>query len=123
MHDELLATLLVFLQSASREIVKAVLGYVKLALHALPAQIVRARLDVLVPALLRWAHPGKNAFKRTVRHVLERAMRKFGWEAVLAAAGEDEEGRKVLVNVKKRRERAKKKRTAAAQAEDEEDEV
>jgi ribosomal RNA-processing protein 12 len=122
MHGELFSTLLVFLQSANREIVKAVLGYVKLVVHALPVAFLRPRLGALVPALLRWSHPGKNAFKTSVRHTLERVVRRFGWDDVYAAAADDEAGRKVLLNVRKRKERAKKKRAAGAAQEEDEDE-
>jgi ribosomal RNA-processing protein 12 len=121
MHAELFTTLVVFLQSANREIVKSVLGYVKLVIHTLPVELLRPHLGALVPALLGWAHPGKNAFKLKVRHTFERMIRRFGWEDVYAAAGE-EEGRKVLINIRKRKERAKKKRVAQAAAQEDEDE-
>lgn len=119
MHTEVLTTLLVFLSSANREIVKSTLGYIKLVVHTLPAALVRPHLPALVPALLRWAHDHKNHFKPKVRHVFERMIRRFGWEEVYACAGE-EEARKVIVNIKKRKERAKRKR-AATTAEGEED--
>src|SRR5690606_15747202 len=39
MHNELLMTILVFLTSANREIVKSTIGFVKLAIHTLPVDI------------------------------------------------------------------------------------
>ncbi|KAF8895689.1 armadillo-type protein [Gymnopilus junonius] len=121
MHNEILTTLLVFLSSANREIVKSVLGFVKLAIHTLPVDIVRPHLKELVPALLKWSHDHKNHFKVKVRHIFERMLRRFIWEEVYSCAGE-EEAAKVLVNIKKRKERAKRKKASRAEADDEDEE-
>jgi ribosomal RNA-processing protein 12 len=118
MHIEVFSTLLVFLSSANREIVKSTLGYIKLAVHTLRAELLRPQLPQLVPALLGWSHDHKNHFKAKVRHIFERMIRRFGWEDVYRCAGEDE-ARKVLVNIKKRKERAKRKRAAAVDSEEE----
>lgn len=109
MHSEIFTTLLVFLSSTNREIVKSSLGYIKLAIHTMPVDILRPHLGQLVPALLKWSHDHKNHFKSKVRHIFERMIRRFSWEDVYACAAE-EEARKVLLNIKKRKDRAKRKR-------------
>jgi len=121
MQTEIFTTLLVFLSSSNREIVKSTLGYVKLAIHTLPADLLRPHLGNLVPALLAWSHDHKNHFKAKVRHIFERMIRRFGWNDVYQAAGEEETS-KVLVNIKKRKERAKR-RKAREEDEEEEEEV
>ena len=121
MHNEILTTLMVFLSSANREIVKSVLGFVKLAIHTLPVDLVRPHLKELVPALLKWSHDHKNHFKVKVRHIFERMLRRFNWEEVYSCAGE-EEAAKVLVNIKKRKDRAKRKKASRAEAGDDDDE-
>ncbi|KAF7315455.1 rRNA processing protein [Mycena indigotica] len=118
MHSEILSTLFVFISSANREIVKSILGFVKLAIHSLPADLVRPHLPTLVPALLGWSHDHKNHFKVKVRHIFERMLRRFGWNEVYGYAGEDE-AKKVLENIKKRKERAKRKKAQANEDEDE----
>lgn len=120
MHNEIFTTLLVFLTSANREIVKSILGFVKLAIHTLPADLIRPHLKELVPALLGWSHDHKNHFKAKVRHIFERMLRRFGWDEVYSCAGE-EEAAKVLVNIKKRKERAKRKKAHNRDDEDDED--
>lgn len=95
------------------------LGYIKLAVHTLPADLLRPHLKDLVPALLRWSHDHNNHFKERVRNIFERMIRRFGWEDVYACSG-DEEARKVLLNIKKRKERAKRKKARRANEEDEE---
>ncbi|KAF8160842.1 NUC173-domain-containing protein [Crassisporium funariophilum] len=117
MHNEILSTLLVFLSSANREIVKSILGFVKLAIHTLPIDLIRPHLKDLVPALLNWSHDHKNHFKVKVRHIFERMLRRFSFDEIYSRAGE-EEAAKVLVNIKKRKERAKRKK--ASRADDEE---
>ncbi|KAF4598258.1 RRP12 family protein [Pleurotus pulmonarius] len=117
-HSEILSTILVFLTSANREIVKSALGYVKLAIHTLPVDLVRPHLKDLVHQLLAWSHDHKNHFKVKVRHIFERMIRRFGWEAVYACA-EGEDSSKVLLNIKKRKDRAKRKRINKDQEEDE----
>ena len=120
MHDELLQTLVVFLSSANREIVKSAIGFVKLAIHTLPTEVLRPHLKDLVVTLLAWSHDHKNHFKVKVRHIFERMLRRFGFDEVYGCAS-DQEAAKVLVNIKKRKDRAKRKKAARADEEDEEE--
>jgi ribosomal RNA-processing protein 12 len=122
MHTEILQTLLVFVNSANREIVKSVLGFVKLAIHTLPSELLRPHLGELVPSLLNWSHDHNNHFKVKVRHIFERLLRRFSWEEVYSCAGNDEAG-KVLLNIKKRKDRAKRKRATREEAGESDDEV
>lgn len=117
MLNEIIQTLLVFLTSANREIVKSVLGFFKLSIHTFSTELIRPHLNELVPALLRWSHDHKNHFKLKVRHIFERMLRRFSWEEVYACAGNDEAG-KVLLNIKKRKDRAKRKKSVREQGED-----
>lgn len=119
MQTEIFTTLLVFLTSANREIVKSILGFVKLAIHSLPIDIMRPHLKELVPALLGWSHDHKNHFKTKVRHIFERMLRRFSWDEIYTCAGE-EEAAKVLVNIKKRKERAKRRKVNREEESDDE---
>lgn len=110
MHNEILSTMLVFLTSTNREIVKSILGFVKLVIHTLPADLIRPHLKDLVPALLSWSHDHKNHFKVKVRHIFERMLRRFTWEEIHSCAEDEEDSTKVLINIKKRKERAKRKK-------------
>ncbi|KAG2119918.1 NUC173 domain-containing protein [Suillus discolor] len=76
MQTEVFTTLLVFLSSANH----------------------------LVPALLAWSHDHKNHFKAKVRHIFERMIRRFGWNDVYQAAGEDQAA-KVLERAKRKKAR------------------
>jgi ribosomal RNA-processing protein 12 len=120
MQTEIFTTMLVFLTSANREIVKSVLGFIKLAIHTLPKELIGPHLKQLVPLLLDRSHDHKNHFKAKVRHIFERMLRRFEWDEVYACAGE-EEAAKVLTNIKKRKERAKRKKARGEHDDDDDD--
>ncbi|KAI5117784.1 hypothetical protein M0805_000427 [Coniferiporia weirii] len=120
LHTEIFLTFLEYLRSANREIVKSALGFTKLFIHTAPPDLLRPHLGVLVPALLSWAHDHKNHFKAKVCHIFERLIRRCSWEAVYAAAGSDDEGTKVLLNIKKRKDRAKRKKAQSREGGDDE---
>ena len=113
MLNEIFSTLLVFLSSTNREIVKSSLGFAKLAVHTFPENLIQPQLPQLVPALLGWVHDHKNHFKTKVQHIFERMIRRFGFKEVYSCAN-GEEASKVLVNIKKQKDRAKRKKALAA---------
>lgn len=118
MSNEIFTTMVVFLNSANREIVKSALGFIKLAIHAYPTDMIRERLSPILKSLLGWSHGHKNHFKMQVRYICERLMRKVGYEELLACVEDDEDGKKILANIKKRKEHAKKKKAKATEQQD-----
>ncbi|KAM0750200.1 NUC173-domain-containing protein [Meredithblackwellia eburnea MCA 4105] len=113
--SELLATIIIFLSSASREIVRSAIGYVKVSLVSLPVYLVEPSLPTLIPALLNWSHEHSNHFKVKIRHLLERFIKRFGIEAIERVC--PEEDRKLIQNIRKRVMRSKKKKAKAAEEE------
>lgn len=109
--DDLLETVVVFLEAKNREIVKSALGFVKVAVVSLPADATRTHLKRLVPALLNWVHDHKNHFKLKTVHIFERMIRKYGYDDVYKCAGEGNE-KKVLEHIKKKKDRAKRQKAA-----------
>lgn len=116
MINDLISTLVVFVSSNNREIVKSSLGFVKVITVTLPSSDVHPHLHALVPALLGWSHDHKNHFKGKVRHIFERLIRKFGYaDVVKQAEGVEGDGVKFLENIRKRKERSKRKKAAKDQ--------
>ncbi|KDN35834.1 hypothetical protein RSAG8_11268, partial [Rhizoctonia solani AG-8 WAC10335] len=109
MLSELITTVVVFVSSANREIVKSALGFAKVSVISLPTNVVTPHLESLVPALLGWSHDHKNHFKTKVVHILERMGRRFGWEALEVATGTHERAG-VVTHLRKKKERAKRKK-------------
>lgn len=108
---EIVQTLDLFLTSNNREIVKSVLGFVKVCVISLPKNLVEPRLGTLIPNLMIWSHEHKGHFRAKVKHILERMIRRFGFEPVDKNC--PEEDRKLINNIRKTRERSKRKKDAA----------
>ena len=109
--EDLVQTMDLFLTSNNREIVRSVLGFVKVAVISLPEKLVRPRLETLVPGLMGWSKEHKAHFRAKVKHIFERMIRRFGAEVVERLC--PEEDRKLIINIRKTRERRKRKKDAA----------
>ncbi|KAF2093187.1 NUC173-domain-containing protein [Rhizodiscina lignyota] len=116
---QLVETMDLFLQSKSREIVRSVLGFVKVCVISLPDGIVRPRLKSLMPSLMGWSHEHKGHFKAKVKHIIERMIRRFGVEEVEKVC--PEEDKKLITNIRKTKERKKKNKDGQAEHANDED--
>ncbi|KAI1169493.1 NUC173 domain-containing protein [Nemania sp. FL0916] len=109
--SDLVQTMDLFLTSNNREIVKSVLGFVKVCVISLPTEMMLPRLPSMIPNLMVWSHEHKGHFKAKVKHILERMIRRFGFDPVNKSC--PEEDKKLLTNIRKTKERSKRKREAA----------
>ena len=122
MLEELLLTMEAFLsESKNREIVRSVLGFVKVAVISLPDGVMsRSRVNTIIKGLMIWSKEHKNRFRSKVRHILERMGRRFGWDVIERAC--PEEDRKFVTNIRKTKERSKRKKKATENADEADDE-
>ncbi|RYP54030.1 hypothetical protein DL768_001032 [Monosporascus sp. mg162] len=118
--SDLVQTMDLFLTSNNREIVKSVLGFVKVCVISLPEDLMLPRLPSMIPNLMVWSHEHKGHFRAKVKHILERMVRRFGIDVVSRNCPEAD--RKLINNIRKTKERSKKKKEAAKAAGDEGDE-
>ncbi|KAF3914423.1 hypothetical protein ABW21_db0209367 [Orbilia brochopaga] len=118
--SELVTTMDAFLTSNNREIVRSVLGFVKVSVISLPKELMLPRLGTLIPNLMTWSHEHKAQFKAKVKHIIERMIRRFGYEVV--ERNVPEEDRKLVVNIRKTRDRKKRRKQEAGEAGEEMDE-
>ncbi|KAK7429586.1 pre-rRNA processing protein [Neonectria magnoliae] len=117
--SDLVQTMDLFLTSNNREIVKSCLGFVKICVIGLPVELMLPRLSTLVPNLIVWSHEHKGHFKAKVKHILERMVRRFGYDNIHQNCPETD--KKLIVNIRKTKERSKKKKDAAKAGLDDED--
>lgn len=117
--QNLLELMDIFIQNPNREIVRSVLGFVKVSVISLPQDLMLPRLKTLVPNLMVWSHEHKAHFKAKVKHILERMIRRFGVDVVERAC--PEEDRKLIANIRKTRERKKRKKEGGGEGEEEAD--
>jgi ribosomal RNA-processing protein 12 len=100
----------VFLTSKSREIARSAIGFIKVALVSLPKEIMDPRLEKLIPNLMVWSHETKGHFRVKVKSLMERIIRRFGYDTVIQYTPEADH--KLLVNIRKTRERRKRGKEA-----------
>ncbi|CAG8488678.1 9315_t:CDS:2 [Diversispora eburnea] len=79
---ELIDTMDNFVNSKNREIVKAVLGFVKVIVVSLDVDFLNLHLSQIIPGILIWSNEHKNHFKSKVRHIFERLLRRFEYEMI-----------------------------------------
>jgi len=111
--EDLVQTMDLFLTSPNREIVRSVLGFVKVAIISLPESIVKPKLETLIPGLMSWSREHKAQFRAKVKHILERAIRRFGFEAIEKQCPEDD--KKLINNIRKTKERRKRHKAEGAE--------
>ena len=104
--DDSISTMEVFLTSKSREIARSAIGFMKVALVSLPKEFMERRLEKLIPNLMIWSHETKGHFRVKVKGLLERMIRKFGYDAIIQYTPEADH--KLLVNIRKTRERKRR---------------
>jgi ribosomal RNA-processing protein 12 len=119
MLTELVETVGLFLTSSNREIVRSVLGFVKVAVVVLPDEALRPRLSTLVPNLMAWNKEHKGRLRSKVKGIIDRLVRRFGAPLLESLVGEDD--RKLVVNIRKQRERSKRKKKEGAEGDDDEE--
>ncbi|KAL4876047.1 NUC173 domain-containing protein [Aspergillus karnatakaensis] len=120
MRLDLVQTVELFLTSNNREIVRSVIGFVKVAVVVLPDDALRSRLNTMVPSLMVWSKEHKARLRSKVKGILDRLIRRFGADAIEELVGEAD--RKLVVNIRKLRERRKKKNKKDGEAGEDEDE-
>ena len=108
----------VFLTSKSREIARSAIGFIKVALVSVPKETLEKKLDKLIPNLMVWSHEAKGHFRIKVKTLMERMMRKFGYETLVQYTPEADH--KLLINIRKTRDRKKKGKFETKEDEEEE---
>jgi len=94
--------------------VRSVLGFVKVCAISLPTEMMQPRLASLIPNLMVWSHEHKSHFQAKVKHILDRMMRRFGFDMVNKYCPEAD--RKLITNIRKTKERNKRRKAAAKEA-------
>jgi ribosomal RNA-processing protein 12 len=107
---QLLPACLALLKATNREVVKAALGFVKVAVVRLAVATLAEHLDSMVPGLLLWEADTKNRFRAKVRAVLERLVRRLGAQAVAAAVPAQHAA--LVAHIRKEQAREERRRKA-----------
>ncbi|ORY80896.1 armadillo-type protein [Protomyces lactucae-debilis] len=103
---EMLDAMEPILESKNREIARAALGFYKVVVISLPTDLVVSRLQSLVAHLVGWSHEHSRDFKSKVKHLLERMVRRYGFD--LMERHIPDADKKLLANIRKQQERKKR---------------
>lgn len=80
MINDLMQAILTLLRSKAREVIKAVLGFLKVAVMRLNSETLLDYTPKILEGLLIWAEDSKNKFRLKIRVILERLAKKVGFE-------------------------------------------
>ncbi|KAG4305432.1 hypothetical protein PORY_000988 [Pneumocystis oryctolagi] len=108
--NQLLSTVYMYIASNNHEIAKSALGFVKMTVVCLPVSIMQNRLPILIPNLMVWIHEHKGHFKAKVKNIIERMIRRYGFEIVEKEVPDQD--KKLLTNIRKTKERLKRRKIA-----------
>ena len=111
-HD-LLPAVLMLLHSKSREVIKAVLGFLKIVIMRLDSETLLHYTPRILEGTLIWAEDSKNKFRLKVRVVLERLAKKVGFEAL--ARHIPESHRSLLTHIRKETKRKDRLKSARSE--------
>ncbi|KAF1991412.1 NUC173-domain-containing protein [Aulographum hederae CBS 113979] len=102
-------TLDIFLTSKSHEIVRTAIGFVKVSVTSLPKEFMIPRLKSLIPNLMVWSHEHSGGFKLKIKHLMERMIRRFGYDVV--EKNTPDQDKRLLKNIHKTKLKKKKSKT------------
>jgi len=113
----LFETVLPLLRHREQEVVRAAVVLIKVQLSALPREEVEPLLPKLVPPLLAWCSNKHAHLKYQVRYLMERLVKRFGLDVMMAVTPEAH--MRLLTHMRKQKERARRHTDArlAAKAE------
>lgn len=114
---EIYDTIELYLTSNSREIVKSAIGFTKVCILGLPTELMQDKIPALLPKLLRWSHEHTGHFKSKIKNIIERLIRKFGYEFIETHFPPEDS--KLLANIRKTRNRNKRKDEEGAEGQSE----
>eukprot|EP00958_Prasinococcus_capsulatus_P010793 scaffold1057_cov459-Prasinococcus_capsulatus_cf.AAC.2 len=119
--SDLLPPVLHLLNAKSREVIKSVLGFVKVLVMRFNEEQLREHLQQLVHGVLLWSNERKERFKLKVRVIMERLVRRCGVHAVQEVV--PDEHKKLMASLRKQRNKQERKKAsrAGSQVGDEDD--
>ncbi|XP_044856219.1 RRP12-like protein isoform X2 [Mauremys mutica] len=106
--EQLLQNVCLLLGSRTRDVVKAALGFLKVALLLADAQLLAKHVQTMLEAVGRLTDDMRRHFRMKLRNLFTKFIRKFGFELVRGLL--PAEYHKVLLNIRKAEARSRKQR-------------
>lgn len=111
-QKELMQFVEVFLHQNNREVINPTLGFMKVAILTLPEEEILPELKGLLTEFLVINNKHKNHFKSKIKHLIERMIRKFGFDVI--DNNIPEEDKKIINGIRKAKNKAAKQKAKTA---------
>ncbi|KAM6997818.1 RRP12-like protein [Tautogolabrus adspersus] len=118
--EQLLHNVCLLLSSRTREIVKAALGFIKVALFIMDPKTLASHATVMMEGVGSIKDDVRRHFRTKLKNIFTKFIKKFGFELVKSML--PAEHHKVLANIRKAEARTMRRKQAAEQHEDSESE-
>ena len=105
----LLQTVLVLIDEGSREVIKSVVGFIRICVSAIPPDQLEPLLPELLGALLK-SNQTKSRFRGKIKIILKKLVKLFGYEALMPHVPDSET--RLLTHMRKLDEREKRRKQA-----------
>jgi ribosomal RNA-processing protein 12 len=103
----LLRTVLVLIDENSREVIKSVIGFIRISVAAIPSEQLEPLLPDLIDGLMKY-QKAKDRFRAKIKIILKKLVRMFGYDALLPFVPKSET--RLLTHMRKLDERQKRKK-------------
>jgi ribosomal RNA-processing protein 12 len=103
----LLQTVLVLFDDTSREVIKSVVGFVRVSVAAMPSEQLEPMLPEVVNGLLKY-HRGKDRFRAKIKIILKKLVKLYGFDALVPLVPEGDS--RLLTHMRKLAERGARRK-------------
>jgi len=108
----LLQTVIVLFDEVSREVIKSVVGFVRVSVAAMTPEQLEPLLPELVGGLLKY-DKGKDRFRSKIKIIIKKLVRMYGYDALMPLVPESDT--RLLTHMRKLSERAARRKAAQRQ--------
>lgn len=106
----LLKTVLVLINEGSREVIKSVVGFIRICVAAIPAEQLEPVIPELIGSMLKSQH-AKSRFRAKIKIILKKLVKLYGYDALMPHVPASET--RLLSHMRKLDERERRKKLAS----------
>ena len=112
----ILDVVIVLFKEEAREVIKAVVGFVRVAVAGMDKDDLEGRLENVIEGLMKW-NTGKDRFRAKIKIILKKLIRNYGAERVNGYVPKEDE--RLIRHIRKVEEREMRKRDRGVGDDDE----
>jgi ribosomal RNA-processing protein 12 len=110
----LLKTVLVLIHEGSREVIKSVIGFIRICVAAIPSEQLEPLVPELVGSMLKSQY-AKSRFRAKIKIILKKLVKRYGYDALMPHVPESET--RLLTHIRKLDEREKRRKLVQRESE------